>query len=137
MHVPNSVAELAYGSAGTEKLSRQLELVDSEPIALAFLRTSLRMRLNLTSWVDDAHAFLGEVRDRKFFGHVMVWKLSELHLLRAMTDPVRAKLQSVVANAIADLRGGTRAQRDESREKRLKELRRAHLLSKVVAKRHL
>lgn len=135
MAIPNSIAELAYSSTGTEKLSKQLAHVDGEPTAVSFLRTSLRVRLNLPGWVDDAEVFLNMVRNKKFFGNIFMWKLTEHHLLRAMSEGTRTRLQGVMATALADLRGGTKSQRDDFKRKKLKNLHRGHLISKVVAKR--
>lgn len=139
LDLPNAISKLVWGTVGTEKLARQLTeptLAEAgEPTLTRFFRQTLCMDLRLGDWWSRFDAFTAELNGHRYLLEATLWKANEIHALGALTDQAGVALRRTIGGLIANLRGGSRADRVKEKGNTIQRYERRDLVRRLRVKR--
>jgi hypothetical protein len=137
--MPTGVGQMMSASLGTEKLERQLvepQLDTSdEPLAYDFLRTSLIADLKLSATPGSIKTALGRFRSSPYLAESLVWKVAELRRMDRIAKHHLDAILPPVAGALADLKGGSKKERDDEKRQQMRRLDQENLMFRMKRSR--
>lgn len=132
LRLPHAYIQLISNAMGTEKLERQLTeptLTEcDEALIFQFFRIGLLADLRLDSTPGAIAALAGRLKGHQYLLWSLIVHLGELRRLDRIKVSHFEALEETVGTAIADLKGGSRKQRDDERRKQISRLRRDRLV---------
>lgn len=135
VRLPHAMIRMIAATLGTEKLRKQLiepDLEDGlEPKVINLLRVGLISELRLDETPGAVTDLVGTLRENMFLLWSLVVHLGELRRLdRIRADQVKA-LMPPTADAIANMGGGSKKEREDRKRKQLAKLEREQLILKL------
>lgn len=135
LNMPVGITQMISSTLGTEKLERQLiepELeVADEPLVVEFLRTSLIADLRLNATPSALANSLDALRESAYLREVLIWKIGALRRMDRIAQRHLDAIESPLAGAMADLKGGTAKMRANEKRRQVKRIREQGLILKI------
>jgi 3',5'-cyclic AMP phosphodiesterase CpdA len=134
LQMPLGVCQLISAVLGTEKLERQLAEVaidNAEPLIYKFLRASLIADLRLTATPVAIRQVLTDLKDSPYLREAMAMKVADLRRLDRLVQSHFDEIAPSLAQAIADLKGGSFEAREEEKRRQLQIIKRNGLLLRM------
>lgn len=135
VRLPHAMIRLIATTLGTEKLRKQLiepDLEDGlEPKVIKLFRVGLISELRLDETPAAITDLVGTLRDNMFLLWSLVVHIGELRRLDKIREDHVKALMTPTAGAIADMGGGTKKERDDSKRRQLARLEREQLVLKM------
>jgi hypothetical protein len=127
LNMPVGISRMVTGALGTEKLERQLVApgLDAvgQPLVIELLRSSLIADLRLSATSSTLKVALEAFRGSPYLREALVWKIAELRRMNRISQPHLNEIAAPLAVAIADLRGGTRKEKDNEKRRQMQRIR--------------
>jgi len=135
LQMPTNIGQMVAANLGTEKLERQLvepRLDDTtDPLAFEFLRTALVADLKLAATPGSIKSALDRFRPSPYLSEALVWKVAELRRMDRIAQPHLDAIRAPVAGALADLRGGSKKDRENEKQRQLRRFDQEKLMFKM------
>ncbi len=135
LNVPTGVSKMVSATLGTEKLVRQLVEpgldAAGQPLAYEFLRASLVADLKLSATPAAFKVAFDHLRNSPYLTEAMVWKVADLRRMNRISERHLDSIAAPLAGAIANLKGGSKKQRNEERGRQIQRLQQEKLMLRI------
>lgn len=132
LRLPHVHIRMISGALGTEKLERQLTEATTEERGEAkiidLMRVGLIADLRLASTPEAVKLLALKLRGNTYLLWSLIVHVSELRRLNRVKEEHFRKLEEPLAGAIANLKGGSRKQRDEEKRRQINRLAKDRLV---------
>jgi hypothetical protein len=135
LNMPASVSRLIAAMLGTEKLERQLvePQLDAanQPLIYEFFRAALIADLRLSATAGALRTALDRLRSSSYLLEAMIWKIADLRRMDRLKPQQFEEIVASLAEAIANLKGGTNKVRMKEKQQQLQRLKKEGLMLRI------
>jgi len=133
--LPTGIARLVSGMLGTEKLQLQLTEPDfgavDRPLIFEFFRSALIADLQLPATPSAIDAAFQVFRTHRYLTEALIWKVRDLRKYSQISEIHFDQIMGAIADAFAELKGGSASERGEQKRKELQRLRNEGVLLRL------
>lgn len=135
LRMPIGISRLASTTLGTEKLERQLvePTLDSSthPLVYEFIRTALVADLRLPATANAISVALDRFKSSRYLKEAMIWKIADLRRHDRINSEHNIAVTSAAAKAIAELKGGSKTEKDKEVSRQIRRINKEALVLKI------